>query len=76
MKVLVEAMCLAWIEVDTDTGDVVRVWVHGLPDNVLVLPDPDVVAADPDDGVVDDDLRQIAVEVAQTKPLPPPTLRR
>ncbi len=77
MRVLVEAACLTWIEVDTSTKQIAGAWVHALPENILLVPDADVIAADPDaEDFLTDDLRVDALRIAGAGPLPVPALRR
>ena len=49
MRVLVEASCLTWIEVDTDNGMILAVRVHALPENIRMNSEADVVALEPDE---------------------------
>jgi hypothetical protein len=71
MRVLVEAACLTWIEVETDSGEVIAVHVHALPENVLRVPEADVVPADPDERLdLTDAIREVARGVASTTDLP------
>jgi hypothetical protein len=77
MRVLVEAACLTWIEVDTSTEQIDGAWVHALPENILLIPDAEVIVADPDtQELLTDDVRIHALRIAGAGPLPAPILRR
>jgi hypothetical protein len=73
VRVLVEAQCLAWIEVDIDEAYVVSVRVHAVPENVSFASSPDVVTSDPEkQQLVTDALRREAVSIAAKSRLPMP----
>jgi hypothetical protein len=73
LRLIVEAACLTWIEVDLELSAVLEVRVHALPENVVVFPTADVLAANPDDeSSVSDEMRDRALEIVGSTLLPEP----
>jgi hypothetical protein len=73
MRVLVEAQCLTWVEVDVDEEFVSAVRVHAVPENLSMSTTPDVIAADPEDQqLVTDVVRESAISIAANSKLPVP----
>jgi hypothetical protein len=73
MRVLVEAQCLTWVEVDVDEEFVSAVRVHAVPENLSMSATPDVIAADPEDQqLVTDVVRESAISIAANSKLPVP----
>jgi hypothetical protein len=70
MHVLVEASCLAWVEVDLEQEAVIFIRLHALPDNVDVRRDADVVTADPEEASELDDLSRSRARAIASRPLP------
>jgi hypothetical protein len=73
LRVIVEAACLAWIEVDLDADAVIEVRVHALPENVAIFPGADVLASNPErEDQLDDEMRERAFTIAASAALPEP----
>jgi hypothetical protein len=73
VRVLVEAQCLTWIEVDIDEGYVSAVRIHAVPENLSLSMRPDVIAADPEQQQqVTDDVHERAISIATNSKLPMP----
>lgn len=71
MRVLVEASCLSWVEVDLESETVVAVRVHALPENVRMSSTGIVLAHNPDEAsLVTSEMTQRARSIASTARLP------
>jgi hypothetical protein len=68
---MVEATCLAWVEVDLDADAVNCVRVQGAPENVVIPADPVVLATDPDEEMnVTTAMCEEAVSLVRRRALP------
>jgi hypothetical protein len=73
VRVLVEAQCLTWVEVDLEEAYVVAVRIHAVPENLSVPQAPDVVAVDPEKlELVTPAIRTTAISIAANSQMPIP----
>ena len=69
--VLVEATCLTWIELDTESELVRAVHVHALAENLRMNDEGDVLPLEPDEQrFVTDQMKRHARSIAQSARLP------
>ena len=70
---MVQASCLAWIVVDTESREVVAIRIQGTPENLSIAPEPDVLADDPhDQPLISSETQTAAIQLAATgrRPMP------